>query len=71
VTTILIGVLYYVYNWWYNYLIIFVLIPAILLLLPIAFFLVESPSFLHDAKNRDEYLSSLRTIASYNGTAFN
>jgi hypothetical protein len=67
----MLGVLYYVYNWWYNYLIIFVLIPAIIVFFVIMLFLVESPYFLYHTKRWEEYLSSLRTIASYNDTALN
>lgn len=64
----MIGILYYVYNWWYNYLIIFVLIPFIIIFIITYFFMVESPYFLHQEGRWDEYHKSLRYIASYNDT---
>ena len=46
---ILIGVLYYIYNHWANFLILFVLIPTIGVFIISLFFLVEGPNYLYGA----------------------
>lgn len=46
---VLIGVLYYVYNHWDSFLILFVLIPTIGVFLVSLFFLVEGPNYLYGA----------------------
>ena len=43
---VMIGVLYYWYNEWFNYLILFLMIPMIGLLIFGSFFLIESPFYL-------------------------
>lgn len=50
ITMILIGVLYYVYNHWANFLILFVLIPTIGVFIISLFFLVEGPNYLYGAE---------------------
>jgi hypothetical protein len=46
----MIGILFYVYNKWYNFLTLFVLIPMIGVFLISTFYLVEGPNFLYGAK---------------------
>lgn len=70
ITKIIIGVLYFVYNWWYNFMILFVLVPFILILTYTYFILVESPTFLYRNGLEDEYLKTLKTIAQYNKIPF-
>ena len=43
---VMIGVLYYWYNEWFNYLILFLMIPMVGLLIFGSFFLIESPFYL-------------------------
>jgi hypothetical protein len=64
--SVLIGVLFYYYNQWYNYLILFVLIPMIGVLLICMFFIVEGPNFLFGQKRDKECLESLEVIALVN-----
>ena len=42
---VMIGLLYYWYNEWFNYLILFLVIPIVGLLIFRSFFLIESPLF--------------------------
>jgi hypothetical protein len=53
---ILIGILYYFYNLWYNFLIIIVLIPMIGVFMISLCFLVEGPNFLYGEKREKECL---------------
>lgn len=49
-SVILIGTLYYIYNEWYNFLILFVLIPMIGVFLISTFYLIEGPNYLYGMK---------------------
>lgn len=60
--------LYYYYNEWYNYLVLFILIPMVGVFLISTFYLVEGPNFLYGAKREKECLQSLKQIALYNDT---
>jgi MFS family permease len=63
----LIGVLYFWYNQWSNYLIIFLLIPQVGLLLFGLFFLVESPYYhLNKKKDIRAALTSMQKVATLN-----
>lgn len=46
ITKIIIGIMYFVYNWWYNFMILAVLVPLILIFAFTYFILVESPTYL-------------------------
>ena len=67
-TSIIIGVLYYYYNLWYNFLLYVSLIPIVVVFIFSLFFLVESPYYYLQNKKYQEYLKSLETIAKYNNT---
>lgn len=65
----MIGGLYFVYNQWYNYLILFILIPLVGLLLFGMFFLVESPYYLIEKqKDMKRAMSTMKQIALINNT---
>ena len=65
----MIGGLYFWYNQWYNYLILFILIPLVGLLLFGMFFLVESPYYLIEKKkDMKGALSAMKQIAISNNT---
>lgn len=66
ITTVLIGVLYYTYNQWYNFLVNVLIIPMIGVTIIGSFYIVEGPNFLYAQKREKECLESLRTIAIYN-----
>jgi ABC-type multidrug transport system permease subunit len=67
---ILIGVAYFVYNSWYNFIFFFILVPFVLTFIFIFFILAESPVFLYRNGLKDQYIKSLKTIAEYNKVLF-
>jgi hypothetical protein len=66
-TSVLLGLLFYYYNIWYNYVVWIVLLPMIAIMIVSYFYLVEGPNFLYGKKRDRECLESLRVIAKYNG----
>jgi hypothetical protein len=65
---ILIGVLYYVSNHWFTFLLYYVFIPMVFIFIFSYIYLVEGPNFLYGANRKNECLQSLKTIARYNNT---
>ena len=59
---------YFFFNWWSNYLIFIQLVPNIVLILLVSFYLVESPYFLIEKKRDiDGAIQAMRKIATVNG----
>lgn len=64
----MLGVLYYWYNHWFDYLVYISLIPMGITLIFSIFFLAEGPNYLYNKKDIDGCLVSLKFIAKMNGT---
>lgn len=68
ITFSLLGVLYYYYNYWRDFLLYISLLPMIATLIFSGLFLVEGPGYLYRKKEIDRCLESLKFIARVNGT---
>ncbi len=64
----MLGLLYYVYNYWYDYLLYICIIPMVITFFLTLFLLVEGPYFLYRNNRIEECLASLKFIATVNGT---
>ncbi len=62
------GVLYYWYNHWFDYLVYISLCPMGITLVLCIIFMVEGPNYLYNKKQIDRCLDSMRFIAKMNGT---
>jgi hypothetical protein len=68
ITYSLIGVLYYYYNYWYDYLLYVSIIPMVTVFIWSFFYLVEGPNYLYRKHKIEECKQSLKIIARVNGT---